>query len=254
MARCRGLAARGRIEVRIHAPDHEGDGEIVVRGPNIFLGYWRQPERTADVLHDGWFHTGDLGRVLSDGRVKITGRLKNMIATAAGKKIYPEEIEVQLSNSPYVLEVVVAGGTDARGEREEVHAHIYPNMPAIEALAREKGVPCDDAFVENVLKHEVELHGDVLAPYKRVARHRAQVRVREDHHRQDPPPPSLLAAGVSRLVAGPGRTPRRRDPPLSAAASPLSGGATVAIRSVRHHPTPSADQFEPVAHGESGRG
>ena len=158
------------IEVRIHAPDPEGDGEIVVRGPNIFLGYWRQPEMTAAVLQDGWFHTGDLGRVLSDGRVKITGRLKNMIATAAGKKIYPEEIEVQLSNSTYVLEVVVAGGTDARGEREEVHAHIYPNMPAIEALAREKGVPCDDAFVENVLKHEVELHGDVLAPYKRVRR------------------------------------------------------------------------------------
>jgi long-chain acyl-CoA synthetase len=158
------------IEVRIHAPDPEGDGEIVVRGPNTFLGYWRQPEMTAAVLHDGWFHTGDLGRVLSDGRVKITGRLKNMIATAAGKKIYPEEIEVQLSNSTYVLEVVVAGGTDARGEREEVHAHIYPNMPAIEALAREKGVSCDDAFVENVLKHEVELHGDVLAPYKRVRR------------------------------------------------------------------------------------
>ncbi|HEX5633696.1 MAG TPA: AMP-binding protein, partial [Gemmatimonadales bacterium] len=75
------------IEVRIHEPDSEGDGEIVVRGPNIMLGYWRQPEMTAEVLHDGWFHTGDLGRVQPDGRVKITGRLKNMIATAAGKKI-----------------------------------------------------------------------------------------------------------------------------------------------------------------------
>jgi long-chain acyl-CoA synthetase len=158
------------IEVRVDAPDPEGDGELVVRGPNVMLGYWRQPAMTGEVLEDGWFHTGDLGRVLPDGRVRITGRLKNMIATAAGKKIYPEEIEVQLANSPYVLEVVVAGGTDARGEREEVHAHIYPNMPAIEALAREKGVPCDDAFVENVLKHEVELHGDVLAPYKRVRR------------------------------------------------------------------------------------
>jgi len=158
------------IEVRIHAPDPDGDGEIVVRGPNVFLGYWRQPEKTAEVLHDGWFHTGDLGRVLNDGRVKITGRLKNMIATAAGKKIYPEEIEVQLANSPYVLEVVVAGGSDARGEREEVHAHIYPNLPAIEALAKEKGVACDDTFVENVLKHEVELRGEVLAPYKRVRR------------------------------------------------------------------------------------
>jgi long-chain acyl-CoA synthetase len=158
------------IEVRIHEADDDGDGEIVVRGPNIMLGYWRQPEMTADVLRDGWFHTGDLGRVLADGRVRITGRLKSMIATAAGKKIYPEEIETQLANSPYVLEVVVAGGADARGEREEVHAHIYPNLPAIEALAREKGVTCDHAFVEKVLKHEVDMRGEALAPYKRVKR------------------------------------------------------------------------------------
>ena len=97
------------IEVRIADPDDDGDGEIVVRGPNVMLGYWRQPELTAEVLRDGWFYTGDLGRVLADGRVRITGRLKNMIATAAGKKIYPEEVEMQLANSPYVLEVVVTG-------------------------------------------------------------------------------------------------------------------------------------------------
>ncbi len=156
------------IEVRIHAPDAEGDGEIIVRGPNVMLGYWRQPERTAEVVRDGWFHTGDLGRVQPDGRVRITGRLKNMIATAAGKKIYPEEIEVQLSNSPYVLEVVVVGGRDARGEREEVHAHIVPNLPALEELARSQGRACDGAFVEGVLRAEVDARCEPLAPYKRV--------------------------------------------------------------------------------------
>ncbi|HEY6195567.1 MAG TPA: AMP-binding protein [Candidatus Eisenbacteria bacterium] len=156
------------IEVRIHDPDSEGDGEIVVRGPNVMLGYWRQPERTAEVVRDGWFHTGDLGRVQPDGRVRITGRLKNMIATAAGKKIYPEEIEVQLSNSPYVLEVVVVGGRDARGEREEVHAHVVPNLPALEELARSQGRACDGAFVEGVLRAEVDARCEPLAPYKRV--------------------------------------------------------------------------------------
>jgi long-chain acyl-CoA synthetase len=158
------------IEVRIHEPDADGDGEIVVRGPNIMLGYWRQPEQTAAVLQDGWFHTGDLGRVQADGRVKITGRLKNMIATAAGKKIYPEEIETQLANSPYMLEVVVAGGRDARNEREEVHAHIFPNMPALEDLARAQGKTADEAFVEKVLKAEVQTRCESLAPYKHVKR------------------------------------------------------------------------------------
>jgi long-chain acyl-CoA synthetase len=158
------------IEVRIHDPDPEGDGEIVVRGPNVMLGYWRQPERTAEVLREGWFHTGDLGRVQSDGRVRITGRLKNMIATAAGKKIYPEEIELQLSNSPYVLEVVVAGAVDPRGEREEVQAHVVPNLPALEELARARGSACDGAFVEGVLRAEVEALCEALAPYKRVKR------------------------------------------------------------------------------------
>jgi long-chain acyl-CoA synthetase len=158
------------IEVRIHDPDPDGDGEIVVRGPNVMLGYWRQPERTAEVLRDGWFFTGDLGHVQRDGRVRITGRLKNMIATAAGKKIYPEEIEVQLSNSPYVLEVVVVGGRDARGEREEVHAHIVANLPALDELARAQGRERDDAFVESVLKREVETLCEPLAPYKRVKR------------------------------------------------------------------------------------
>ena len=158
------------VDVRIVDADPDGDGELVVRGPNVMLGYWRQPELTAEVLNDGWLHTGDLGRVLPDGRVCITGRLKNMIATAAGKKIYPEEIEVQLANSPYVLEVVVTGGLDARGEREEVHAHVFPNRVALEALAGSQGRACDDAFVEGVLRAEVERLGEALAPYKRVKR------------------------------------------------------------------------------------
>ncbi|HEV2104779.1 MAG TPA: AMP-binding protein, partial [Candidatus Eisenbacteria bacterium] len=158
------------VEVRIAAPDAEGDGEIQVRGPNVMLGYYGDPAATADVLRDGWLSTGDLGRFLPDGRVRITGRLKNMIATSAGKKIYPEEIEVQLANSPYVLEVVVTGGRDARGEREEVHAHVFPNLPALEALAAAQGRACDAAFVEAVLRADVEQRGAALAPYKRVKR------------------------------------------------------------------------------------
>jgi long-chain acyl-CoA synthetase len=158
------------IEVRIANPDEHGDGEILVRGPNVMLGYWRQPEATAEAIRDGWFHTGDLGHVAPDGRVRITGRLKNMIATAAGKKIYPEEVEAKLANSPYILEVVVTGGLDARGEREEVHAHVFPNLPALESFAATQGKMCDAAFVEQVLKAEVTARCETLAPYKHVKR------------------------------------------------------------------------------------
>ncbi len=158
------------VEVRIDRPDAEGNGEIAVRGPNVMLGYYGSPEATAEVLRDDWFYTGDLGRFLPDGRVKITGRLKNMIATAAGKKIYPEEVEVQLADSPYVLEVVVVGGRDARGEREEVHAHIYPNLTELELLAQSQGRKCDDAFVEATLRADVQSRCARLASYKHVKR------------------------------------------------------------------------------------
>jgi long-chain acyl-CoA synthetase len=158
------------VEVKLDSPDSEGNGEIAVRGPNVMLGYHNNPEATAEVMHDGWFHTGDLGRVLADGRLRITGRIKNMIATAAGKKIYPEEVEAHLVTSPLILEVVVAGGVDERTGREEVQAHVLPNRERLEALARSQGVPFDDAFVERAIKHEVDQGCLALASFKHVKR------------------------------------------------------------------------------------
>jgi long-chain acyl-CoA synthetase len=158
------------VDVRIQDPDADGNGEILVRGPNVMLGYFGNAAATADVVRDGWFYTGDLGRIEKDGRLKITGRLKNMIATAAGKKIYPEEIEAHLANCPLILEVVVTGGRDARGDREEVHAHVFPNYPALEQLAATTHRNFDDAFVEATLRAEVEARCQQLALYKRVKR------------------------------------------------------------------------------------
>jgi long-chain acyl-CoA synthetase len=86
------------------------NGEIMVRGPNIFPGYWRRPEQTADVLHDGWFHTGDQGEVDANGNWRITGRLKNLIILNSGHNIAPEPIEEELSRAIHGAQHVMLVG------------------------------------------------------------------------------------------------------------------------------------------------
>jgi len=85
------------------------EGEILLRGPHIFMGYYNQPEKTAETLRDGWLHTGDVGYVDNEGYLKITDRMKDIIITAGGKNITPSEIENQLKFSPYVSDAVVIG-------------------------------------------------------------------------------------------------------------------------------------------------
>lgn len=97
------------VEVKIDEPNSEGIGEIVVKGPNVMLGYYEMPEETEAVLRDGWFYTGDLGYIDDDGFLFITGRKKNVIVLKNGKNIYPEEIEVLINNLPYVAESMVFG-------------------------------------------------------------------------------------------------------------------------------------------------
>ncbi|MFH1194123.1 MAG: AMP-binding protein [bacterium] len=97
------------VEIRIENPDPEtGEGEILARGPNVMQGYFKDPERTKQVLTDDkWFHTGDLGYMDEDNYVFIKGRIKNVIIGANGKNIYPEEVESVLNELPYVLESIV---------------------------------------------------------------------------------------------------------------------------------------------------
>ena len=97
------------IEVKIDNPDPlTGEGEILVRGATVMKGYFRDPERTAQVItKDGWFKTGDLGVFDKDGYLYIKGRLKNMIVGSSGENIYPEEIEAKINESDYVLESIV---------------------------------------------------------------------------------------------------------------------------------------------------
>ncbi len=99
--------------VGVTAPHTESkispEGEILLRGPHIFMGYLNQPEKTAETLRDGWLHTGDVGYLDNEGYLKITDRMKDIIITAGGKNITPSEIENQLKFSPYISDAVVIG-------------------------------------------------------------------------------------------------------------------------------------------------
>lgn len=153
-------------EVRIVGADEDGVGEIICRGPSVMLGYYNDPEATAEVLKDGWLYTGDYGRFDEDGFLYICGRKKNVIVTKNGKNIYPEEIEHLLLEQPFVEEVVVYGVNDRKSGDIIVKAEIFPDFAAIE----ESLGHVDDHQLSEVLKKAVEEVNDKMPSYKRVKR------------------------------------------------------------------------------------
>jgi long-chain acyl-CoA synthetase len=155
-----GIPSTG-VEIRIvDARADTGEGEIQVRGLNVFPGYYKDPERTAEAFSpDGWFRTGDLGVMDAHGRLTVRGRLKTMILGASGENIYPEEIEAVLNASPYVLESLVYG--DERGLTALVHlkpevlesltARVRDEIEGAEARVRDLG-----RAVETAVEHAGE--------------------------------------------------------------------------------------------------
>jgi len=155
------------VEVRIDRPNDEGVGEIWVRGPNIMQGYYRNPQATREVMTDGWYHTGDLGRIDEEGHLYICGRVKNLIVTANGKNVYPEEVENELLKSPLIAEVMVYGHQVAP-HIEEVYAIIFPSQERLDEIQRERDEPLTQQQVEDLVRREVLEFGKKLADYKRI--------------------------------------------------------------------------------------
>lgn len=119
------------VEVKISNPDDEGIGEIIAKGPNIMKGYYNDEEETNKVFKDGWFYTGDLGKIDKNGFVYITGRIKNVIVTKNGKNIYPEEIEYYLNKNPLISEALIIGQNFDDNDETYVNAHVFPDTGAI---------------------------------------------------------------------------------------------------------------------------
>ncbi len=119
------------VAYKIDQPNAEGVGEIIVKGPNVMLGYYEDEEKTKQTIIDGWFHTGDLGKIDENGYLYITGRCKSVIVTKNGKNIYPEEVEYYLNDNPLISEALVLGIHKENDDETYINAQIYPNIEAI---------------------------------------------------------------------------------------------------------------------------
>ena len=148
--------------VKIDNPDENGEGEICVKGPNVMLGYYNNPEATAEVFDkDGFFHTGDYGKLDEEGWIYITGRKKNLIILSNGKNVYPEEIEADLQKVEGVTEVVVyAGESRVQKDRITIVAEIFPDAD----LLKDKGITDLQKYFED----QVKILNAKMPPYKAV--------------------------------------------------------------------------------------
>ncbi|BDI32895.1 AMP-dependent synthetase [Capsulimonas corticalis] len=149
------------------------DGELLVRGANVMRGYWNNPEATADAIDaDGWFHTGDIGVIDSEGYVKITDRKKDILVLANGKNVAPQPIEIHLKQSPYISEIVLLG--DQSGG---VSALVLPSFDKLKTWAQEQGKekmsPSElaaDPATRKLIKTEIDKLSGNLADYEKIKR------------------------------------------------------------------------------------
>ena len=162
------------VEVRIADPDEEGRGEIVVRGPSVMLGYYKNEEATRQVLREGWFYTGDYGFVAPDGFLHVSGRKKNVIVAANGKNVFPEELEDQVNALPFVLESVVYGVRGPTGD-EEICVMVVPNAETIYEHAEKTGLEITREWIEDVVGKGIRDLNRHLPLHKQIRR----VRIKE---------------------------------------------------------------------------
>jgi long-chain acyl-CoA synthetase len=162
-----GIPLKG-VEIKI-VKDQPSDreGEIIARGPNVMRGYYKNKEKTDEVIKDGWFYTGDIGYLDDDGFLYITSRIKNMIVLGAGKKVFPEEIEEVMSKSDLFKEMCVVGLKATSGLKagtEEVFAVIVPNTDKFSEEEKQ-----NKEIIKNKISAEISRLSENLAEYKKIS-------------------------------------------------------------------------------------
>jgi long-chain acyl-CoA synthetase len=148
------------VEIRIEAPDPQGQGEILLRGGNIMQGYWKDAEATDATLAEGWLRTGDVGQI-SNGDLHIIGRKKEVIVLSSGKNIFPEPLETWFqANCPLIQEMCIFGLSDHRNGAERLHALLVPDAPRL----RELGI----ANIREELRYRIENLNRNLPPHEKL--------------------------------------------------------------------------------------
>src|SRR5438445_5155140 len=167
-----GVAMADNIEIRIDNPDIHGVGEIVVRHPNMFLGYYKSPEASAADVKDGWMHSGDAGYYNHNKQLVVIDRIKDLAETSRGERFSPQYLENKLKFSPYIAETVVLGAG-----REKLAARICIRYSMISKWAEKNRISCrtytdlsSRPEVYALVRKEVETVNASLPPAQRISR------------------------------------------------------------------------------------
>ncbi len=148
-------------KIRIHDPDRDGIGEILIASEHLTPGYWKEPRATAKLIRDGWLWSGDLGCIDSSGRLRVTGRSKDVIVLPSGRKAFPEQVEYEFrKGSEFIKEVCVIGRTSADGVSERLHAVVVPDFERF----RTKGV----VNIQDQIRYDIENATRALPAYQHI--------------------------------------------------------------------------------------
>jgi long-chain acyl-CoA synthetase len=153
------------IDAEIFSPDETGTGEILIRGPIVMNGYYKNPAATDEAIKDGWLHTGDLGR-FDAGNLFITGRKKEIIVLPNGKNIYPDELEAHYLQCPYIQEIAVIGISSSQERGERLHAVVVPNFDFLKARKI--------ANSREIIRDQIAALSNQLPKYKRLMSYQIQ--------------------------------------------------------------------------------
>lgn len=151
------------VSINIVNPDEKGIGEVTIKGPNVMAGYYHMPEQTAEIIKDGWFHTGDLGYIDKDGFLFLIGRKKEIIVLSSGKNINPEEVEKHYNQSPFIKECCVLSTKEGMDYLKGVE-----HLAAVIHIDEDYFKASNEPNIRQRLKWEIENYSTKLPTYKKI--------------------------------------------------------------------------------------